>query len=333
MMHRRALLAASFSLPFFAIGGKARAAEFSYKYASNLPATHPLNIHATAAAERIKAASGGRLEIAVFPNNQLGSDTDALSQLRSGALEFFTLSGPILATLVPAASLNGIGFAFKNYDEVWAAMDGPVGAYIRGEIEKRGLHVYEKIWDNGYRQITSASRPIQTPADLHGFKIRVPVSPLWTSLFRAFGAAPASINFSEVYSALQTHIVDGQENPLAIIETAKLYEVQKNLCFTNHMWDGYWMLANPDALARLPPDLQDLVAHEFNQGAMAERADVAKMNAELGATLHGQGMAVFETDPTAFRAALQSAGFYAEWQKRLGPQAWGALTSVVGPLA
>ncbi len=331
-MYRRALLAASLSVPLFTIGRKARAAEFTYKYASNLPASHPLNIHASAAAERIKAASGGRLEIAVFPNNQLGSDTDALSQLRSGALEFFTLSGPILATLVPSAALNGVGFAFKNYDEVWAAMDGPVGAYVRGEIEKRGLHVFEKIWDNGYRQITTATRPIQTPADLHGFKIRVPVSPLWTSLFKAFGAAPASINFSEVYSALQTHIVDGQENPLAIIETAKLYEVQKNLCFTNHMWDGYWMLANPDALKRLPPELQDLVAHEFNQGAIAERVDVKKMNESLGETLKGQGMAVFTTDPTSFRAALQQAGFYAEWRKRLGPEAWGALTSVVGPL-
>lgn len=332
-MNRRALLAASLTVPFFAIGGKARAAEFSYKYASNLPATHPLNIHAAAAAERIRVASQGRLEITVFPNNQLGSDTDALSQLRSGALEFFTLSGPILATLVPAAALNGVGFAFRNYDEVWAAMDGPVGAYIRGEIEKRGLHVFEKIWDNGYRQITTATRPIQTPADLHGFKIRVPVSPLWTSLFKAFGAAPASINFSEVYSALQTHIVDGQENPLAIIETAKLYEVQKNLCFTNHMWDGYWMLANPEALAQLPPALQDLVTHEFNQGAMAERVDVKTMNENLGETLKGQGMAVFETDPVAFRAALQSAGFYAEWRQRLGAQAWAALTSVVGPLA
>ncbi len=332
-MHRRALLAASLTVPLFAIGGKARAAEFSYKYASNLPASHPLNVHAAMAAARIKAESQGRLDIAVFPNNQLGSDTDALSQLRSGALEFFTLSGPILATLVPAASLNGVGFAFKNYDEVWAAMDGPVGAYVRGEISKRGLYVYDKIWDNGYRQITTAARPIQTPADLHGFKIRVPVSPLWTSLFKAFGAAPASINFSEVYSALETHIVDGQENPLAIIETAKLYEVQKNLCFTNHMWDGYWMLANPDALARLPSDLQELVRHEFNAAAMAERENVKKMNETLGETLKGQGMALFETDPAAFRAALQSAGFYAEWRKRLGEPAWTALTSVVGPLA
>ena len=150
------------------------------------------------------------------------------------------MSGLILATLVPAASINGIGFAFPDYDTVWKAMDGDLGAYIRGEITKANLVVMDKIWDNGFRQTTSSTKPINGPDDLKGFKIRVPVSPLWTSMFKAFDAAPASINFSEVYSALQTKIVEGQENPLAIISTAKLYEVQKFCSLTNHMWDGFW---------------------------------------------------------------------------------------------
>jgi tripartite ATP-independent transporter DctP family solute receptor len=165
-----------------------------------------------------------------------------LSQIRSGGVEFFTLSGLILATLVPAASINGIGFAFPDYDTVWKAMDGDLGAYIRGEITKANLVVMDKIWDNGFRETTSSTKPINGPDDFKGFKIRVPVSPLWTSMFKAFDAAPASINFSEVYSALQTKIVEGQENPLAIISTAKLYEVQKYCSLTNHMWDGFWFL-------------------------------------------------------------------------------------------
>ena len=115
---------------------------------------------------------------------------------------------------------------------------------------------FEKIWDNGFRQTTSSSRPINGPGDYKGFKIRVPVSPLWTSMFKAFDAAPASINFNEVYSALQTKIVEGQENPLALISTAKLYEVQKYCSLTNHMWDGYWFLANRRALEALPPDVR-----------------------------------------------------------------------------
>ncbi|MBV9782785.1 MAG: TRAP transporter substrate-binding protein [Acidisphaera sp.] len=333
LMSRRTLLAAGTALPACAILRPAHAAEFSYKYASNLPVTHPLNIRAQEAVDRIKTASSGRLEIKVFPNNQLGSDTDMLGQLRNGALEFFTLSGLILSTFVPPASINGVGFAFKDYDQVWKAMDGPVGTYVRGEIDKRGLVAFEKIWDNGFRQITTSTRPIRTPDDLAGFKIRVPVSPLWTSLFQDLGAGPTSINFSEVYSALQTRIVDGQENPLAIIETAKLYEVQKYLSMTNHMWDGYWFLANRRAFERLPKDLQDLTRTEFNRSAVEERTDVAAMNGSLGDTLKGQGMAVNQPDPAPFRDKLRKAGFYADWKAKYGEQAWSTLESVVGTLA
>ena len=206
---------------------RAQAAEFTYKYANNLPDGHPMNARAKEMAAAIKSETNGRFDLQIFPNNQLGSDTDMLSQIRSGGVEFFTLSGLILATLVPAASISGIGFAFPDYETVWKAMDGGLGAHIRAEITKANLVVMDKIWDNGFRQTTSSTKPINGPDDLKGFKIRVPVSPLWTSMFKAFDAAPASINFSEVYSALQTKIVEGQENPLAIISTAKLYEVQK----------------------------------------------------------------------------------------------------------
>ncbi len=226
-LSRRRVLAGA-TLPLFAIGTRpSRAADFSLKLANNSPVTHPQTVRQQEAAERIKKATNGAVEIQVFPNNQLGSDTDMLSQLRSGAIDLFTLSGLILSTLVPAASINGIGFAFKDYDTVWKAMDGKLGAYVRSEIDKRGLIAMDKMWDNGFRQITSSTHPINGPDDLKGFKIRVPVSPLWTSMFQALGASPISINFAEVYSALQTKIAEGQENPLTLIQIAKLYEVQK----------------------------------------------------------------------------------------------------------
>lgn len=331
---RRTLLATGAALPLVAIRTRpAGAAEFVYKYANNLPATHPLNLRTAEAAARIKQETGGRVEINIFPFNQLGSDTDTLSQLRNGAVEFFTLSGLILSTLVPVASINGVGFAFKDYGQVWAAMDGKLGTFVRGEIEKRGLVAFEKQYDNGYRQITSSTKPIRTPEDLNGFKIRVPMSPLWTSMFKAFGASPIGINFSETYSALQTHLADGQENPLAIIETAKLYEVQKYLAVTNHMWDGFWFLANRRALEALPPDAQEIVRREFNRSAVQQREDVAKLNVTLEGSLKKKGLEFVGTDPAAFRAALRKAGFYAEWEQKYGAEAWGALESVVGNLA
>ena len=320
---------ATLAMPWIAKG----AAEFQLKYANNSPTAHPLNVRAVEAMERIKQETNGRVEIQFFPNNQLGSDTDMLSQLRSGAIEFFTLSGLILATLVPVASINGVGFAFKSYDQVWPAMDGLLGAHVRAAIDKVGLHAFEKMWDNGYRQMTSSTKPINTPDDLKGFKIRVPVSPLWTSMFRAFGASPASINFSEVYSALQTKVVEGQENPLSVIDIAKLYEVQKYCSITNHMWDGFWFLANSAAYKKLPNDLQEIVARNLNAAAEKDRDDIRKLNDSLQGQLTGKGMVFNATDAELFRAALRKAGFYAEWKQKFGAEAWGLLESQVGALS
>jgi tripartite ATP-independent transporter DctP family solute receptor len=333
VVSRRSLALGAAALPLVAIVRPARAAEFSYKMANNTPVTHPLTLQMQAAAERVLKATGGRVEIRIFPNSQLGSDTDMLSQLRSGAIEFFSLSGLILSTLVPPASINGVGFAFKNYDQVWAAMDGKLGAYVRAEIGKRGLYAFEKMFDNGFRQTTSSTKPIVTPADFKGFKIRVPVSPLWTSMFQALGASPASINFAEVYSALQTHIVDGQENPLSLIETAKLYEVQKYCSLTNHMWDGFWLLGNRRAFDRLPADAQTIVNTEFSAAAMAERLDIATLNGDVRGTLEKHGLAFNDVDTVAFRAALKDAGFYKEWRGKYGEDAWRVLEDSVGAVS
>jgi tripartite ATP-independent transporter DctP family solute receptor len=330
---RRAVLAGAVALTLFAIGTRsARAADFTFKLANNSPVTHPQSVRQQEAASRIKQATNGAVEILLFPNNQLGSDTDMLSQLRSGAIDFFSLSGLILSTLVPPAAINGVGFAFKDYDTVWKTMDGPLGAYVRGEIEKRGLIAMDKMWDNGFRQITSSTRTIRTPGDLKGFKIRVPISPLWTSMFEAFGASPISINFSEVYSALQTKIAEGQENPLTLIQIAKLYEVQKYCSLTSHMWDGFWMLANKRSFQSMPENFQQIVAKELNASALQERADIAALNATVAADLKTKGLEFIEVDKPQFRAALKQAGFYAQWQKKFGDEAWGILESQVGSL-
>ena len=311
----------------------AQKAEFSYKYANNLPVTHPMNLRAKEMADAIRAETKGRVDIQIFPNSQLGSDTDMLSQLRSGAVEFFTLSGLILSTLVPATSITGIGFAFGNYDAVWKALDGELGAYVRAQISKAGIVAMDKIWDNGFRQITSSSKPINVAGDLRGFKIRVPVSPLWTSMFKALEAAPASINFAETYSALQTKIVDGQENPLAIIQTAKLYEVQKYCSITNHMWDGFWFLANGKAWERLPPDLRAIVAKHVNAASVNERADVATLNASLQKELSDKGLVFNQAKTDTFRDKLHKAGFYEEWKAKYGNEAWALLEKYSGKLA
>jgi tripartite ATP-independent transporter DctP family solute receptor len=335
---RRALLKASAAsavmgsvgAPFVA---RAQQAQFTYKFANNLPDSHPLNLRAKEMAAAIKSETNGRFDLQIFPNNQLGADTDVLSQLRSGGVEFFTMSGLILATLVPAASINGMGFAFPDYPTVWKAMDGELGAFVRREVAKANLVAFEKIWDNGFRQTTSSTRPINGPEDYKGFKIRVPVSPLWTSMFKAFDAAPASINFNEVYSALQTKIVEGQENPLALISTAKLYEVQKYCSLTNHMWDGYWFLANRRAWETLPDDVRAVVEKNINAAALNARVDTEKLNATVRQELAGKGLIFNQPDVAPFREKLRSAGFYSEWKGKYGDEAWAILEKSVGKLS
>ena len=139
-----------------AVRAPARAATWSYRYASNLPVDHPLNVYMRQCWDAVRHETGGRLDVAIFPNSELGGDTAVLSQLRSGAVQFFSLDGGILQGVVPVAAIQGIGFAFKDSADAFAALDGPLGNYVRKEIATKGLYVHSKMWENGMRQITSS---------------------------------------------------------------------------------------------------------------------------------------------------------------------------------
>jgi len=258
----------------------AQTAEFRLKYGTAFPVEHPGAVRIKEAAETIKNETNGRVEILVFPNSQLGSEPDMFAQTRSGALEFMSTSGVNLTT-VPVGGINAVAFAFNDYDQVWAAMDGELGAHVRAAFEKANLHLFEKALDNGFRNMTSSVRPINAPGDLKGLKIRVPSNQLWVSMFKALDAAPTAINFNELYSALQTKVVDGQENPLALIQSAKLYEVQKYISMTGHIWDGHYILTNARRWSALPADVRDVISRNFSDAAVKEREDLARQNSEL----------------------------------------------------
>ena len=330
---RSITLALGAALPLCAVRTRpARAAEFTYKLATGQDPTHPVNKRSQEAIERIQKATDGRLEIKLFPANQLGSDTDLLGQVRNGGVEFFNQSASILATLVPAAGLVNVGFAFNSSEQVYAAIDGPLGKYIQDQIAKTGLLTVSPSWANGFREITSSSRPIHSPADLAGFKIRVPASPILTSLFQALGAGPTPINFNELYSALQTKLVEGQENPLPIIATAKLNEVQQYCSMTNHVWDGYWILANHRAFQKLPTEIQEIVNREFTRAGKEERADIDQLSGTLRQSLTEKGMKFIDPDADAFRAKLKASTFYKEWRGKFGEEGWQLLEAASGAL-
>jgi tripartite ATP-independent transporter DctP family solute receptor len=331
-MSRRTFINGAGAFALGAVMSPARAADFSWKFGHGFPPSHPLHIRAVEASARIKQETKGRVDISVFPNSQLGGDNDLLSQVHSGGIEMFSTGGVIMSTLVPGAALSGIGFAFPDYKTVWPAMDGKLGAFVRNAFQKSNLHALDLIWDNGFRQITTSTHAVASPADLRNMKLRVPVSPLYVSLFKALGAAPTSINLAEVYTALQTGVVEGQENPLIVIETAKFYEVQKYCSVTNHIWDGCWIVVNGDAWDSLPADLRTIVSRGFNQAAVQQRADIARLNDSLRSGLQAKGLKVNTSDPTPFREVLKKSGFYADWKSKFGPDAWSVLETSVGKL-
>lgn len=311
----------------------AQAGNIRLKYGTAFPADHPGTLRIKEAAEAIRKDTGGKVDLQVYPNSQLGSEPDMISQTRAGAIDFMSTAGTNLQTLVPTAGINGVAFAFKDYATVWAAMDGEVGAHVRAALGKVNLHAFEKCLDNGYRNITSANRAIKTPEDLKGFKIRVPGIPLWISMFKALGASPTAIPFGELYSALQTKVVDGQENPLALIRSAKLYEVQKFCSLTAHTWDGHFIFGNAKKFAALPKEVQDAITKHLTAAALKQREDIARLNVDAQAELAKLGVTFNHADPAPFRKLLQSAGFYAEWKKKYGDEAWAKLEKYAGRLA
>ena len=315
---------------FNILTSRAAQPEFKWKFGSVQPVSSPLVAQVQQLGPKLLEATGGRMTVQVFPNSQLGSETDMLSQVRSGALEMFHGGVNILQGMNKQVSVYGMAFAFPDYDHVWQAMDGELGAYVRGIISKLDLHTLDKMWDVGFRQITTSSKPINTPDDLTGMKIRVPPSPMWTSLFQALGASPVSINFPEVYTSLQTRIADGQENPLWLIQAARYYEVQKYVSLTNHMWDGNFTIINAKAWRALPPALQETVPRLFDEAVVKEREDARKLDQAAAEDLKKSGMIFNTVDIKPFREQLSKAGYYKQWRETYGNDVWAVLEKFSG---
>jgi TRAP-type transport system periplasmic protein len=299
---------------------------------SPMPQSHPATTSLVAALDAIRAESDGRIDITLYPDSQLGSELSMQSQLRSGAIAFSLASASSLQNLAPLAGIPGVAYAFPGYVPLWTALDeGPLSEQIRDALKGFGLRAF-RIVDNGFRDVITSVRPIETVADLRGLKIRVPPSPLLTSLFRGLGAAPTTINLAETYAALQTRVADGMENSLPQIEATRVYEVQKYLSRTGHAWDGLWILAHGRTWDALPSDARTLIARRLDAAAAHQRQAFVEMNTRAEERLRAKGLAVNTPDREPFRAALTASGYYGDWKARFGPQAWSALERFTGPL-
>jgi TRAP-type transport system periplasmic protein len=313
------------------VRGPVPAAQFVYKFGDPSPSSDPTTVRMVQMAAAIKAETQGRMEIQVFPDSQLGSPTSMLTQLREGVLPFIAVNRSIFTDIVPTAAIDSVGFTFTSTRQILAALDGGLGAYIRRELALKGMYVFEKCTDSGFRQVTSSTKQVRTVDDLAGFKIRIPPARIFVDLFKTLGASPVPLDSNGLYLALQTHIVDGQEASFANIETYKYYEVQKYLAITNHISSGSWLAANADAWNALPPDIQAVVKRNVAKYVLLQRSDFGTQNATFGDKLKSQGF-VFNTANTAtMRARL--GPYYARWKSELGSTAWSLLEATVGKLA
>jgi TRAP-type C4-dicarboxylate transport system substrate-binding protein len=223
-------------------------------------------------------------------------------------------------------------FIFKGKTDALAATRGPLGKYRLGAIAKSGIYPFERTWDEGFREVMNAVRPIVTPDDIKGLKIRTPESQVVTATFRALGANATPISYGELYTALQTHLVDGAEFPLTGVEQSKIYQVTKYGSYTNHIWTSYTMLANGETWQKLPKPMRDIVDRRMNQAGDLSNESMGPLEAGVEASLRGFGMQFNRSDIPAFQTVLRRSGLYTQWRNDYAG-AWPLLEKAVGSLS
>jgi tripartite ATP-independent transporter DctP family solute receptor len=330
---RRSILAGAAAVGTTIIVRPALAAEYKFSQYHNQAATGPLHQNLTAMWAAIAAETNGRVETTVYPeNNKLpGGDPVALKMLIAGDIQFFTLMGGIIGTVVPVAEAQQLPFAFNSAAEAHKAIDGPLGKYIGEEMAAKGLHLFPVAgFDNGMRQVAAISRAVRTPQDFAGMKIRVPPGQMMLDTFGAFGAEPVTTSANLIYDALKTGRVDAQENPLAILEGFKLYELVKYVSLTNHMWSGFNAMAHPATWNALPDDIREVIERNVTKYVRQQRQQQAAVNAELRNDFVERGLVFNDVEQSAFRAKLPAV--YAVWKEKLGSKCWSLLEAEVGNL-
>jgi tripartite ATP-independent transporter DctP family solute receptor len=329
-----AVLARSLRAPAFTegLGGpepartSAVGAEYAFTQFHNQTATSSLHRRLVQMWAAVRTESRGRVDTRVLAQNNgiAGSDPAALKMLVAGEIQFFTLMGGILGTVVPVAEIQQVPFAFRSAAEAHRAMDGALGAYVREEMAAKGIFGFPVgAFDNGMRHIAGNKRPIVRPDDLIGIRMRVPAGQMVADTFKALGAEPVTINSDGIYEALRSGRVDAQENPLALVDLFKIYEVVKYVSLTNHMWSGFNLLGHLPTWKRLPREITAVIERNVTKYVRLQRRDQEDINAGLRTELAGRGLVFNEVDSKPFQARL--SGVYASWKERLGTRCWSLL--------
>jgi tripartite ATP-independent transporter DctP family solute receptor len=279
---------------------------------------HPSFLGGRKFGELLEAKLPGKYQVQVFANAQLGDDVRATEAVRMGTLEMVTTSASPLTGLVPEFNVFDLPFIVPSESAADAIFDGPVGARLAAALEPKGLKLLA-YYENGFRQLTNSAREVRTPADLRGLKIRTMQNPIHLETFRAMGANPTPMPFSEVFTALQQRTIDGQENPIPTIWLSKFYEVQRFVTLTGHVYGPHIMLISKRLWDTFPAADQKAILEAAQESAVFQRALNRKMNRDFVDNLRRAGITVTALTPEQ-RKAFQDAvaPVYATWEPRIG---------------
>jgi tripartite ATP-independent transporter DctP family solute receptor len=327
----------AFTMGLVAAGGTALArqapapATFDLRQFHNQPRESPLHSALVDLWASVGEQTGGQVHVRVFAENDRvqGGDLTAVAMIMDGRLDFFTANGALIGTQIPAYNVQGMPFAFPSLERVFAAMDGALGDFLRGEARAKGLHALPRgCFDNGFQQLTSAIGPIRTVADLQGLKVRTPSTALYVETFDTLGAVAVPTTLDRMYETLKSGAADAQTDPLAFIELFKLYEVQKYVSITNHLWAGFNLFANLKRWEGLPADVRSIIEQTVPAFVRRQRQENQALNERLRKDLLARGMIFNEADTESFRGRL--GPLYAKWKGIVGPRAWELLEQAGG---
>jgi tripartite ATP-independent transporter DctP family solute receptor len=276
---------------------------------------HPSHVAAMQFAKQVEVRTNGDVKVEIYPNNALGSPPEVLEQVIMGVVDMSLSGQDQLAKHIPLFDTVSTPFSLKNADHADRVLDGPFKAWAVPEAEKVGL-VYLSSWDWGFRQLTNSVRPILTPADIKGLKIRTPPAMTYQAAMQALGANVQTISFSELVMAMRQGVVDGQENPIGVIYSLKLYESQKYISIINYLYSSMVHVVSKDAWERLTKDQQKIIREESDSARLLMRKLTREEELKQIKDMRSKGIVIDEPDLAPFQSMMGPA--YEQIKKKVG---------------
>lgn len=288
--------------------------------------SHPVHLAAERMVKRIADRTNGAVKITIFPNNALGAPPEAAQQVRLGVIDLMLLNPANIESVAPKLGVINIPYQFDDYAHAHRTLDTTGSAWLQAEFQKAGFQQIA-YFEWGFRALTNSVRPVNVPEDIKGLKIRVPPELAIKAAFEALGAVTATIAYPEVYMALATKTVDGQDNPLGTVWAAKFFQVQKHVATTKHIYATIVFAASPKSWGRLTPEQQAIFVEEGRRAGNEARKEVQdKENAYL-ADMEKAGLQITRPEVAKFRALMAPA--YAQLKKVLSEDTWAAWSKLV----